>query len=342
MPIALKAHPYYRFDRLLSYNGTYNFLVGSRGEGKTYGAKERAIKKFLKDGEQFIYLRRYKTELRSRSTFFADIARKFPNWDFRIVGMLAQCAPVATRDEKKREWRTMGYFVALSTSQANKSIAYPLVTTIIFDEFIIEKGSLHYIPDESNVFNNFYSTVDRYQDKTRVFFLANSVSIMNPYFLAYDIRPDESNEFIVRFDGFVVCHFTNAESFQSSVYETKFGRFIKGTEYADYAVGNTFSDNNENLLLLKDSKSKYIFSLETKNGKFSVWNNAFTGEYFIQERIPNGGVLFTLEAERMSEDKIYITFNDRPLQHLRTAFRNAKVMFDKPATRNTFVEIFKR
>lgn len=336
-------HPYYNYAKLLSYNGTYNFLVGGRGLGKTYGAKKRAIKRAITHQKQFIYLRRYKTEMvAAKATFFSDVGNEYPGYDFRINGNEAQMAPTTTRDEKKRQWQLIGYFVTLSNAQTQKSVAFPDVETIIFDEFIIEKGSLRYLPNEASIFNNFYSTVDRWLDKTRVFFLANSVSIMNPYFLEYDIRPDETGEFVTAKDGFVVCHFPDSSEFASSVYETKFGKFIKDTEYAEYAVGNEFEDANNQMIRVKDSRATYMFTLETETGTFSVWTSVLSGEYFIQEKLPKSQRFFTMLRSKMGPDKILMLRNDKPLAYLRSAFGQGKMSFDSPSTRNAFIEIFKR
>src|ERR1700712_4810548 len=212
-----KVHPYYSFDKIYSFNAAFMMVCGGRGLGKTYGAKKKSIKDAIENGNQFIYLRRFKTEMVARNTFFADIAWEFEAYDFRINGNQAEWADASTRDEKKRPWRVMGYFVALSTAQTQKSIAYPLVRTIMFDEFIIEKGATHYLPDEANVFNNFYSTVDRWQDKTRVLFLANAISIMNPYFLEYDIKPDQMGEYGQFKKGFIAVHFPDSKEFANSV-----------------------------------------------------------------------------------------------------------------------------
>lgn len=334
---------FYNYDKLYSFNAVYNFCVGGRGLGKTFGAKEKGIKAAIKKGDQFIYLRRYKEELKAaKATFFADIEYKFPDWEFKIIGNTAVVSHISSKGEVKRKWAVIGYFIALSQAQNQKSVSFPKVKLIIFDEFIIEKGAIHYLPNEDIVFNNFFSTVDRYKDKTKVLFLANSVSIMNPYFLAYEIVPDEENEFVVKYDGFVCAHFPNAEDFQSGVYETRFGRFIQGTEYAEYAVANTFTDNNDTLLKLKDGNARYIFTLECKTGMFSVWHNVRKDEYFIQEKLPKDQVIFTMLSERMDSHKVLMTFTDRPLAYLRSAFRGGRVVFDKPKTRNTFTEIFKR
>jgi len=347
-----KAHPYYEYNKVLSYNGTYNFIVGGRGLGKTFGGKKKAFNDFIKTGDQFIYLRRYKPELAaSKQTFFADIMHEFPNYDFRVSGGEAQIAPKSDAGEKTRAWLTMGYFIALSQAQANKSVSFHNVKTIIFDEFIIEVGNSHYISNEATVFNNFYSTVDRWQDKTKVFFLANSVSIMNPYFMEYNIKPDETGKEFVTSNSvvvnnkkkfFIVCHFPDAENFKNSVYETAFGQFIKETEYANYAVGNEFADNAGNLINAKGAEARYLFSLETKKGKFSVWINSFTRQYFVQAKIPKTEVVYTMLPDKMSEDKILMSFSDLPLAQLRTAFRQGRVLFDEPQTRNAFTEISKR
>jgi len=46
----------------LTHNVLFNVIVGNRGGGKTYGAKEWAIDNFIKTGEQFGYIRRYKDD----------------------------------------------------------------------------------------------------------------------------------------------------------------------------------------------------------------------------------------------------------------------------------------
>ena len=336
--------PFYNFDKLRSYNGTWNFCIGGRGLGKTYGMKKKVIRDAIKHGKEFIYLRRYTKELSSRHTFMADLIAQgeFADYDFKLAGDQLQFSHERARGDKGRVWKTAGYFMALSTAQSKKSVAYPLVHTIIFDEFIIEKGMIHYIPDEATAMLNFYSTVDRYEDRVKVFFLANSVTIDNPYFIQYNIEPKIDEEWIVSNDNFIVCHFPDSDDFKSEVYKTKFGRFIAETDYADYAVGNGFKDNNDNLILLKESEALYLFTLETRKGYFSVWRDYEKGQYHIQQRRPKVETVFTLIAENMRDEKRLLFRNDKLLQGLRQSFTAHQVYFDKPKTRIALIEIFKQ
>lgn len=347
---------YYNFDKLLSYNATMNFLVGGRGLGKTFGAKKKGITSAIKSpieeiadelhaGNQFMLVRRYQEELKlSKNTFFADIQSFFPKHDFKSVGIQALMAPIDTRGEKKRKWIIIGFFIPLSIAQNFKGVSFPNVKIIIFDEFIIEKGNLRYLPDEAKVFMNFYSTVDRYKDKTRVLFLANSVAINNPYFIAYKIDPRKADEngFIRLFNGYMLAHFPNSDDFENEVYQTKFGKFIAGSEYAEYAVGNAFADNHDALIKSKPQSAIYMFTLETLQGRFSVWYDVRTDNYFALSKLPKAELLFTIINEKMDENKTLMTFSDKPLGNLRTAYRHGKMWFDRPSTRNSFLEIFKR
>lgn len=344
---------FYSFNRLNSFNAIYNLAVGGRGIGKTYGMQKQAIKQAIQTHEQngpgmcdqFIYLRRYKDELKlSKDTFFAAVQHEFPEWDFRVNGFHAEMSPASERETKKRAWWEIGYFIELSRAQQYKSVAFPRVKKIIYDEFILEKSHIHYLPNEAEVFNNFFSTVDRYKDKTRVYFLANSVRIENPYFVEYGVDPDKADKdgFLKLSGGFMVVHFIDADEFAAEVYQTKFGQFIKGTDYAKYAVGNEFADNHKSMIAEKDSRARYMFSLELSNTTVSVWYNLVTGQYFVQKRRPKVENIITIYPELMGETKTLMRIGDPLIAKLRSAFQRDRMRFKEPASRNAFMEIFKK
>ena len=122
------------------------FVIGERGCGKTFNAKVAMLKKFLKTGEQFIYLRRYKTELdTSLATFWNDLQSHDYFKDHSLKVKKSKLLTEFTCDGK-----VCGYAVPLSTSNILKSTAFPKVKTIIFDEFILDgaSGTYHYLKNE--------------------------------------------------------------------------------------------------------------------------------------------------------------------------------------------------
>ena len=70
--------------RTLTHNTLINIIVGNRGGGKTYGAKQWAIDNFIKNKEQFGYIRRYRDDLKEpMARFFDDISDKYPDYEFK-------------------------------------------------------------------------------------------------------------------------------------------------------------------------------------------------------------------------------------------------------------------
>ena len=80
--------------------------------------------------------------------FFADIQEKYPAHNFQGKGKNAYC-----------DGKLMGHFVALATSLNLKSVPFPDVTLICYDEFVIGGGSQQYIKSEVTIFAELLSTV---------------------------------------------------------------------------------------------------------------------------------------------------------------------------------------
>ena len=329
-----KKFDYYSFDKILSRNAVFNMVMGARGVGKSYGAKKYVLKRAVERGEEFIYLRRYKTELKTRGSFVADVAHEFPEQEFEVRGGVLCWR---NKGEGKDAWRKAGYFLALSTSAQHKSTPYPKVTTIIFDEFIIETGTIHYLKDEVKALLDFYSTVDRYQDRTRVLMLSNAISIMNPYFIKWHIAPTPGKEFITFGDGFVAAQFVDSHRFASQVATTRFGKFVTDfdEEYADYSIDNTFE-----FVQRKTGTAKYMFTVKTDLGAFSLWMD--WGTLFCQQKRPRVEKVYNTNKMALREGEVLMSYSDKIAEMLRGSYRKGRVFFDSPQSRNAFAEIFVR
>lgn len=110
---------YYNYDRVFSYNSLLNIIIGERGVGKSYGLKKHCIKNFLKTGHQFIYLRRYETEIKKlmkRDKFFEDIKN-----DEELKHLDLKCSGNTFLVNGK----VAGYSIPLSKSSTYKSDPFP-------------------------------------------------------------------------------------------------------------------------------------------------------------------------------------------------------------------------
>src|SRR5699024_1984109 len=137
------------------------------------------------------------------------------------------------------------------------------------------------------------------------------------FFLEYDIKPDQVGEFAKFADGFIATHFADSKHFASEVYKTRFGKFIKDTEYATFSVGSQFGDNHERMLSFKPSNAKYYCSIETLHGTFSLWVDYTIPLYYVQDKRPKDEILYTFMPEKMDNDKILLSYSDKVAQYLR-------------------------
>lgn len=81
----------------------------------------------------------------------------------------------------------------MSIANILKSSSYEKVDTIIFDEFLIDKGSYHYLQNEVTQLLDVIETVARLRD-IRVIFLGNAISITNPYFNYFNLTLPYNSE----------------------------------------------------------------------------------------------------------------------------------------------------
>lgn len=257
--------------KTLSYNCLFNFIIGGRGIGKTYGAKRVAIRNFLKDGRQFVYVRRYSKELKKADKFFDDIKKEFPD------NKLTVKKPYFYIDDK-----LAGTSMALSTAKIEKSTPFPEVSLIIFDEFILDQGVYHYLADEVTNFLELYSTIARSRDVI-VLFLSNALSVTNPYFIYFDLQvPYKSN---IRAKNDILLEICDSKEYAEKMSQTRFGKIIAGSDYARYSVDNEFLRDNDTFIGKKTSKSSYLFTLYYKGKNYGVWIDYNGGLMYVSEDI---------------------------------------------------------
>lgn len=318
---------YYSNQKLLSYNKLFNFVVGNRGGGKSFNSKEWAIRDFIKTGSQFIYLRRYKTELEHIGNFFSDIAFKFDNHKLEVKGKQFMI------DDK-----IAGFAIPLSTSSKEKSTSYPLVNKIIFDEFIIEKNVYHYIKNEVQLFLDFYETVARTRD-VRVMFISNAISIINPYFTYFKIFPRKGSKFTTG-NEWVIELYKN-EEFVNMKKNTRFGKLIDGTQYGAYNIDNEFLRDNLNFVESMPSKCKWWCCIHYMGVNYGVWYSLERGIVYISKKTnPDDSFKFCFTTSDHLPNYIYLKDikNLTVIKRIREAYSIGYVRFTDIKCKSAFYE----
>lgn len=320
---------YWDISKPLSYNALFNFIVGARGTGKTFGFKNWAIKDFLKNGSQFVYVRRYKQELKKIKNFFADIAPFFPEHSFEVKGMTFYI-----------DSKIAGYAIPLSTAKIEKSTAYPLVNKICFDEFILDKGVYHYLTDEVVNFLELYSTVARLRD-VRVFFLSNALTMTNPYFDYFNIGLPYGKPISCKND--ILIEMVKAEEYKKTASETRFGKIISDTAYSNYAINNEFLRDNTTFVEKRDPRARYYFTIIYNSNSYGVWMDSANGVIHISRDVDESYFIrFALTTEDHTPNTLYTKGRKSVyLYNLCEWYKNGAVRFGSVRVKNEIMNALK-
>lgn len=190
----------YESNSIRKIGAEYNIVFGERSNGKTYDILHHALEDYIRDGYQFIYLRRWDTDfigIRGEQ-IMANLMCNFFNENSvsiltkgkkdRIVYYSGRWY-LGKYDEKHdkivRDAVPFAFGIALNNMEHDKSTSYPHVRTIIFDEFLSRD---RYLTDEWQLFTNVLSTVIRQRDDVTIWLLGNTVNNMCPYFTEMGLK----------------------------------------------------------------------------------------------------------------------------------------------------------
>lgn len=320
---------YYNFDKVLSYaDALFYFIIGERGVGKTYGSTKYVINHFLKKNKQFVYLRRYKTELGKSAPKFFDAVRdnkEFPKHKLEF-----------SNNNYFIDKKLCGYAIPLSTANILKSTTFNNVDTIIFDEFILDNGNYHYLQNEVEKLLDIVETIGRMRN-IKVIFLGNALSVTNPYFLYFDLRLPYNSDIATFKNGLIVVNYIKNLEYREAKKKTKFGQLIEGTEYGRYAIDNEFLRDNTSFIQKRHQKSKFLFIIYLNNKAYGIWIHQ---EYlYVSDKIdPFCPIKFTFDIKSHFDDTIYLQMrNDNFLQCLVNHYKMATLKFENQKIKNIII-----
>lgn len=306
-------------------------VLSNRGGGKTFNMTRWTIDDFKKTGSQCAWVRRYQTEIDEmiqNGKFFDAVREYYPSDELKIDGNIGYINGEAAI-----------YFIALSTSRQLKSNNYPFVNKIIFDEFIIDKGRITYLKNEVEVFLDLYETIARTRDNVRAVLLANSITIVNPYFLFFNVKPDTSKRFTV--SGQVCIELFTDADFVDAKKKSRFGQLVNGTRYGSYAIDNQWLLDNETFIEPKTPRAEFMLSLKYNGIVYGFWVDYKVGLIFVNRQYdPSSYSQYCLQKDDHDPNLLLIKSlaSCKPMQRILYAFRYGLIRFEDMSVKNQFYE----
>lgn len=337
----------------LTHNALVNLIVGNRGGGKTYGVKERSIDNFIKKGEQFGYIRRYKDDLTtSMPTYFDDIYEDYPDYEFKVEGQKFYIREKT--EDKNKKWTKddiAGYGFVLSTANNKKSVSYPKITTMQYDEFLLENGAQRYLPREVEKLLNLYETVARPgsgHPRVVLWLMANAITETNPYFLYWNLKmptqQDKNGKWIWRHPNRpVLVEDVRVDAFVEAKKKTEFGQLVAGTTYADYSIENKFLLDDNTFIDKKSPRARHAFNFVYMAKTFGVWFDFSEGKMWVSELVDPSGITYSFTIKDHKPNTMLFKSKNKSyyLKAFLESFKQGNLYFETMNIKNMCYEILK-
>lgn len=265
-------------------------LIGGRGIGKTTGLCYRALQEWLKTGKEFVYVRRYKSELMKSKG---------------ILDKFLQGVTIKGIGKGGFEFlygkRRIGYGVTLAMQSTFKSgVDFSNVNLMIYDEAVLKRGGhLRYLSDEMTEFFELISTIFRDRVDYRVFVLGNNMDIFNPWFEYFGVPNFETN--YVNMDRGLYCEkCSDKEAFIKKQQETPLYKLTNGTAYGEYHYNNKVLVNETGSIGVKGKEDKFLCRLVYNQRTINIY---FHGEHRLYCELRKRAIIDPYSIVLMDNDK---------------------------------------
>lgn len=280
---------FYSPEHALSYGRPWIISIGSRSIGKSTGWMIDTIRRYLKNGERFIYLRRTDDEVKTTAPSCCDsacIILKNAGFDVdHIVAYKRHFWLYKTPNEDGKEKpEDIGMYFSLSMAFKLKSANFGAqnYNRIIYDEFI-NIDPTKYLGTKDNFTYEFdrclelYQTVDRgvgeaYRNGTSFIFIANLASYYNPIFMGLGVdqylRTDSKN--IAPKGKMWVCEQTK-EVDATADYKKSFSYLLANEANQAYAYENVAFDESMEYVRKIESPMRGLFNVAFDGAVYGVY-----------------------------------------------------------------------
>lgn len=338
-------------SKLMGAKAPIRLVTGPRSLGKTYAMKKVGIRRFLKNGETWSYIRYYDAMvdriLRSPEGFLSDIERndEFPGYVFRMSGRMMQVAGKLQKDtgrvKWKPQWKSLGQMYALTSFDSYKGATTANMSLMVLDEFIKEKRVPPYPSNVVDMLMNMWETFDRREDRVTLVGLANNADLVNPLFRAWHIKPipKGTSKYFKVGDSCVYYENAYSKAFEAYSSKSNIGAFTKGSTYAQYAQQSDFTNATGLFVADKPKGCVAVVTVSYRGIVFAVWQDVHTGNVYVDRKPTKDQQVLVLTREDMTPNYMIIERNSPLIRFPLKAYSYGQCFFDSDATREMFLDM---
>lgn len=256
---------YYSINNLCKHDCEYNILLGERSNGKSYAVKYKMLweayhekdygehfinaKDKYKKRYQFAYVRRWREEIKNRDIelYFSDmpIAEITNNEYNTIISYRGDIYFGKEEDGASEKGKLIGKAFALTGVTHYKSLSFPYIGNVVFEEFITNQG---YLPHEVDNLQSLISTIAR-REKVNVYMVGNTISRLCPYF-----------------DEWQLTHVKKQEQGTIDIYKQPTSQIDENGNNIVVSIAVEYCENS-------GSNSKMFFGQKSKMTTSGVWES---------------------------------------------------------------------
>lgn len=325
-------------EKIVSRNHYMNLLTGSRRIGKSFGAKEFLLSSAIKYDRKFIYMRRYKGELKNTSIkkMFDELIK---SEDFKYDVDLCS---VKREDKMFRMFydkKEIGLCFSLSQGYNTKSVVVDNYDYLLFDEFLIPRGSkVHYLPNEVIIFlETIASFISNSHDFKGIYLIANKMSFNNPYFNYYKIPVFKGENYYVKEKDLMVYNFKASTELKERLQNTGFGKLIADTAYGNYFFDNeSLEDNND--FISKKFKGNAVYTFQFNGNLISLYSGL--DEFWFSPKIDKDRPIFNVTRSDNTVNTISIRGDRYLIKAIKEMYQQSRILYSDIKTKSICYEMF--
>lgn len=209
------------------------FIYSGRDRGKSFEITTQCLADAWYDDKQLAYIRRHEDTQQMIQEYFEDkhafISDMTDGSSDRIIvsRSILYFAHYDQETDKVVKDKELGKFFALSTAGRYKSLQYPKIKNLVFEEVLTNEEP--FLPGEANKLYNLYSTISRSDPETKMYLISNLVSPSNPYSDAWGI------------------HFFNSKPGDVSLTKLYLGAYDEKGEEKYFLIAGHYLENRNDL-----------------------------------------------------------------------------------------------